>query len=158
MGLDIHFCLERRVPDRATRETKETLKLIAPECPALPRDLVEHCAAQLSITREWLPVRFHAWLDLPDAEFARQAITFYEVRAASLRSAVTGRNVPPDPSAPSLWPLLSRADWRQAARDANIDDDEIDECATADAMHSVGLISENGADADEVFDCFRLAF
>ena len=157
MGLDIHFCLERRVPDRATRETKETLKLIAPECPALPRDLVEHCAAQLSITREWLPVRFHAWLDLPDAEFARQAITFYEVRAASLLSAVTGRNVPPDPSAPSLWPLLSRADWRQAARDANIDDDEIDECATADAMHSVGLISENGADADEVFDCFRVS-
>ena len=157
MGLDIHFCLERRVPDRATREAKSTLKSIAPVCPSLPRDLVEHCAAQVSTTREWLPVQFYSWLHLPDSEFAAQASKFYEVRAASLLSAVTGRTVPPDPSAPSLWPLLSRADWRQAARDANIDDDEIDECATADAMHSVGLISENGADSGEVFDCFRVS-
>jgi len=60
MGLDIRLCLERRVPDRATRETKETLKYIAPACTTLPSDLVEHCAAQVSITREWLPVRFHS--------------------------------------------------------------------------------------------------
>ena len=160
MGLDIRLCLERRVPDRATRETKETLRIsIAPVCTTLPRDLVEHCAAQLSTTREWLPVRFTAWLSLPDAEFARQASTFYEVRAASIVSAVTGRVIRPDESACSLWPLLAHCHWQLAAMDQDLDDDEIDECATADALETIGLLSDaadGGEDADEVFASCRV--
>ena len=159
MGLDIRLCVERRVPDRATRETRETLLTsIAPACTSLPPDLVENCAAQMSATREWLPVRFMAWLCMPDAKFARQASTFFEVRAAHIVSAVTGRVVRPDKSACSLWPLLAHCHWQAAALDQELNADEIDECATADAMEGIGLLSDDdgGEDADEVFESFRL--
>ena len=156
MGLDLGICLERRVPDRATREAKETLNSIVPVCPSLPPDLVEHCAAQVPITREWLPVRFMAWLCMPDAKFARQATTFYEVRAASILSAVTGRVIPPNESVCSLWPLLAHGHWQGAALDQDLNYNEIDECATADALEAIGLLSDDGEDAGEVFECFRV--
>ena len=156
MGIDIFFTLERRVPDRATRSATETLSSIAPHC-ALPTELVQHCATQISATHEWLPVRFHSWLALPDSEFAACVSTFYEVRAASILSAVIGRRVAPDETAPSLWHLLSRSEWRSAAMDANLDDDEIDESATADALLAVGMLSDDGTThAEELFDVFKV--
>lgn len=156
MGIDVYFTLERRVPDRATRSATETLSSIAPHC-ALPTDVVQHCATQMSVTHEWLPVRFHSWLALPDSEFAASVSTFYEVRAASILSAVIGRRVAPDESAPSLWHLLSSSDWKTAAVDANLDDDEIDESATADALLAVGMLSDDGTThAEELFDVFKV--
>ena len=83
MGVDIHFVLERRVPDKATRGTKATLQAIAPHS-TLPTEVVEHCAAHVSETHEWLPCRYMAWLTVSDADFARSATTFHEVRAASI--------------------------------------------------------------------------
>lgn len=100
-----HFLLERRVPDRATRLTQATLRALAP-CGPLPSDVMEHCAAQMTETFEWLPCCFDEWLTMGDVVFARSATTFYEARAASILSHEPTRQT-------SLWPLL--VEWRVVA-------------------------------------------
>ena len=142
MGTDIHFVLERRVPDRATIEGKERLKAVSAS--PLPPEVMENCAQQMTTTFEWLPVPYFEWLTLPDVEFSGRATAFYERRAASLLSALTLRDVPADECAPSLWPFLAGIDWRARVKldgagrqwmgGRQIDVDRIDDAATAAAL------------------------
>ena len=149
--MDMHLILERRVPDKATRDAKATLEDIAPRS-TFPTEVVQHCADQVRETYEWLPCRFVDWLTLDDVTFAQAASTFYEVWAASLLSESTGRHIAPDESKPSLWPLLASGCWRSVVIRAGYDDDGIDENAKLDGMEAVGLHHA----ADEVFEDFHV--
>ena len=147
----MHLILERRVPDKATRDAKATLEDIAPRS-TFPTEVVQHCADQVRETYEWLPCRFVDWLTLDDVTFAKAASTFYEVWAVSLLSESTGRHIAPDESKPSLWPLLASGCWRSVAIHAGYDDDTIESNAMAYGMEAVGLPHL----ADEVFEDFRV--
>lgn len=131
----MHCLLERRVPDRATRQAQATLRALAPRGP-LPSELMEHCAAQVSATFEWLPCRYDEWLTMGDDVFARVATTFYEARAASILSRVTKREIPADETKPSLWPMLG--EWRKVAERGRIPAG-IDWSADRDAQDAVGM-------------------
>ena len=138
MGCDIHLVLERRVPDRITLDSRRHLG-DATDAP-LPPELMNHCAAMMTPSFEWLPILYQNWLTLPDSVVSEDVHRFDEVRAARLLSLILRREVAPEQS--SMWVHIVSLDWQSRVEHDSNGNQVLDGHTMGDINHEAQLAGE----------------